>query len=266
MDLRNNQLIDRKTNCTFRGCVSVCDVPSVNSITLDESAYHQLLAEFPEITRRGGHVPVVKHTTRHHIETTPGPLVVSKRRHLAPDRFIAVRKEFETMVRLGPMRPSSCSWAAPFHIIPKDNREWRPYRIIERSTCTLFPIAIRYDTKLTSHRRSATRSSPKSTLSERSTKYQYQRKALKRQPPQHHLTWSPSKLLDYTTQRRHTNAWATRSSGYPFSIHPPIDEEDHLKHLPILLQRLHDYGIFTNMSKCILGVSEVLFLGHLGQR
>lgn len=47
VDLRNNQLIDGKTNCTFRGYVSVCDVPSVNSITLDESTYHQLLAELP---------------------------------------------------------------------------------------------------------------------------------------------------------------------------------------------------------------------------
>lgn len=87
-------------------------------MTLAESAYHQLLAKYCEIICPDYHVPEVKHATKHNtsIETIRGPPVASKHRRLAPDRFIAARKQFEIML----------------YMVPKDNGEGPPWRIIGR--------------------------------------------------------------------------------------------------------------------------------------
>lgn len=42
-----------------------------------------------------------------------------------------------------------------------------------------------------------------------------------------------------------------------------MDEEERLKYLHILFQRLNDYGIVINMAKSVFSVAEVLFLDHL---
>ena len=40
-------------------------------------------------------------------------------------------------------------------------------------------------------------------------------------------------------------------------------EEDHLEHLRILFERLKSHAIRVNASKCVFGVAEVEYLGHL---
>jgi len=39
--------------------------------------------------------------------------------------------------------------------------------------------------------------------------------------------------------------------------------EEHYKHLRRLFQRLQQFGVAVNIAKCVFGVSEVSFLGHL---
>ncbi|XP_046423481.1 uncharacterized protein LOC124181199 [Neodiprion fabricii] len=125
VDIQGGQLIDKETKLTSQGKFFQCIIPSVKVIT-GASKYHQLLASFPEITRPDGRAPQVKHQTRHHIETTPGPPVACKARRLAPDRLSIAQKQFDAMVKLGTARPSSSSWAAPLHLVPKANNDWRP--------------------------------------------------------------------------------------------------------------------------------------------
>jgi hypothetical protein len=41
------------------------------------------------------------------------------------------------------------------------------------------------------------------------------------------------------------------------------DEEEHEKHLRIILQRLHDHQLYDKFSKCAFWLKEVPFLGHV---
>jgi hypothetical protein len=39
-------------------------------------------------------------------------------------------------------------------------------------------------------------------------------------------------------------------------------EEDHANHIRVVLQRLHDYRLYTEFSKCEFWLDSVKFLGH----
>lgn len=40
------------------------------------------------------------------------------------------------------------------------------------------------------------------------------------------------------------------------------NEEDHYEHLQILFDRLNQYGLVINTTKCVFGVKEIEFLGY----
>lgn len=84
--------------------VSLCAILRKDMNTLDEFSYHQLLSEFPKITRPYGRVPIVKPATKHSIEMSPGPPVARKPPVSHP---ITAHKQFETMVQLGTICSSS---------------------------------------------------------------------------------------------------------------------------------------------------------------
>lgn len=102
-----------------------CQDPVIKTIN-GTSPFHALLQKFPEITRPGGAPDKIKHNTKHHIITTPGPPVAQKPRRLAPDKLKAAKKEFDAMLRLGLARPSESPWSSPLHLVPKKNEDWRP--------------------------------------------------------------------------------------------------------------------------------------------
>ncbi|KRY45213.1 Retrovirus-related Pol polyprotein from transposon opus [Trichinella britovi] len=66
------------------------------------------------------------HSIQHHI-LTHGPPVFARPRRLPPDRLELARKEFDILLDLGIIRPSSSSWASPLHMVPKKQpNTWRP--------------------------------------------------------------------------------------------------------------------------------------------
>ena len=97
-----------------------------------------ILRDFPSVTQQCvSDRPVLHHVT-HHIRTT-GPPVSCKACRLAPERLQLARREFDHMLQLGIVRPSSSCWASPLHMAPKKMPgDWRPcgddYRALNRST------------------------------------------------------------------------------------------------------------------------------------
>lgn len=84
------------------------------------------MQRYLEITKPSGTIGEPKHDTKHHIHTTPGPLIFERLRRLAPDRLHQVKKEFQDMGSLNVVRRSKSSWASSLHMVPKKDGQWMP--------------------------------------------------------------------------------------------------------------------------------------------
>ena len=68
----------------------------------------------------------VKHNVKHHIPTM-GPPIAGRIRRLAPEHLKIAHSEFEHMLELGIISPSSTSWASLLHMVPKKSPgDWLP--------------------------------------------------------------------------------------------------------------------------------------------
>ena len=78
------------------------------------------LATAPEYSYLPG-----KMVIEHAIETS-GPSVYSKPRPLSSDKFNAVKQEFDHLLKLNIIRPSSSPWFSTLHMVRKSDGIWRP--------------------------------------------------------------------------------------------------------------------------------------------
>lgn len=274
VDCKNQRLCDGLTSLSVDAFQTGLpdDISSIKVVT-GESDFHDLLREFPEITRPAGVPSPPKHNTLHYIRTTPGPPVSSKPRRLDPTRLQAAKKEFQDMLASGVARRSESPWSSALHLVRKKDDGWRPcgdYRALNARTIPdRYPIRHIQDF---SHQLSGC--SIFSTID--LIKAYNQLRVNPDDVPKTALT-TPFGMFEFEFM-----TFGLRNAAQTFQrfidevllgldfTYGYIDDilvfsssiEDHKKHLHQLFDRLKQYGVLINTSKCVLGKSEVDFLGY----
>ncbi|GFT00576.1 retrovirus-related Pol polyprotein from transposon 17.6 [Trichonephila clavipes] len=168
------------------------------------------------------------HGTVHHIITT-GPPVTARPRRLHPKLYDAVKVEFEFLLAQGIIRPSKSPWSSPLHVVPKSDSTVRPvgdYRQLNSVTeFDSYPMPYLNDFAHALH--------GKKIFSKIDIFKAF-----------HQIPIAECDIPKTAV----TTPWE--------------NAEEHRSHLRTIFQRLSSYGLKLNISKCVFGVTELIFLGH----
>ncbi|GFV97438.1 retrovirus-related Pol polyprotein from transposon 17.6 [Trichonephila clavipes] len=269
IDLKKKRLVDVETSlftCVFSNIVQ----PSI--LTVDANiSFKNILSEYPDLSNPSLISKSASHGTVHHIITT-GPPVTARPRRLHPKLYDAVKVEFEFLLAQGIIRPSKSPWSSPLHVVPKSDSTVRPvgdYRQLNSVTeFDSYPMPYLNDF---AHALHGKRIFSKIDI----FKAFHQIPIAECDIPKTAVT-TPSGLYKYThlcfglvnAPQTFMRFMHEVLRGLPFCF-VYLDDilchsenvEEHRSHLRTIFQRLSSYGL--NISKCVFGVTELIFLGHL---
>ncbi|GFX42807.1 hypothetical protein TNCV_2931002 [Trichonephila clavipes] len=253
-----------------RKCVSPCAFVQKTNANI---SFKNILSEYPDLSNPSLISKSASHGTVHHIITT-GPPVTARPRRLHPKLYDAVKVEFEFLLAQGIIRPSKSPWSSPLHVVPKSDSTVRPvgdYRQLNSVTeFDSYPMPYLNDFAHALHGKKifskidifkafhqipiAECDIPKTAVTTPWGLYEYTHLCFG-------LVNAPQTFMRFMHE-------VLRGLPFCFVYLDDIlcyseNAEEHRSHLRTIFQRLSSYGLKLNISKCVFGVTELIFLGHL---
>lgn len=271
VDVANNKLIDNITSLETRGITTNIGSISIKTYNINHP-FASLLNEFHDITLFKNKTTAPNVEITHQIETKGHP-VNSKPRRLSPDKFKAAKAEFEELMRKGICRPSNSNWSSPLHMVRKKDGSWRPcgdFRALNAiTTPDRYPLPYINDCGHILYE--------KNIFSKIDLQKAFHQVPI--DPADVHKTAiiTPFGLFEFlymtfglcnaaqTFQR--FIAQVLRGLDFVFYYIDDIlvaskNLEEHSNHLRQVFQRLREYNLCINPSKCEFATSTIKFLGH----
>lgn len=275
VDVAKCRLLDA---CTFR-TLNMATSPNAAALDICFAApnplFTPLLREFadvfkPELQLTPG--SAAKHGIQHFIKTNGRP-VHQKFRRLTPEKLAVAKKYFADMVRMGVCKREASPYASPLHMQPKADGSLRPcgdYRLLNMQTeVDHYPTPNMAD--LTSELHGACVFSKIDLL-----KGYFQIPMSPADVPKTAIITPFGSFVFYYMPfgLRNANATFQRTMDLIFNDLPFVivyvddilvfsrNEEDHKRHLRQVLRLMSENGLVARPDKCVLGASEVEFLGH----
>jgi len=272
LNMKDRLLNDPLTNMNAR--LNVIDGTNYVIHASESSENPSFISEkFPKLLSPPDYSELPVTTVSHSIETTGTP-VSCKPRPLSPVKYDIAKKEFQALLDLHIIRPSSSPWSSPLHMVKKKNGSWRPcgdYRRVNAMTVSdqyplpnietfhhrLFGATIfsKVDIVKAYHFiPMRTEDIQKTAISTPFGCYEYLRMPFGlRNSSSTFQRFIDSQLLDFDF----TVAYVDDILVFSHS------EEEHKAHLDAVLSRLESVGLRININKCQFFQQEIEFLGYI---